>query len=394
MTEGTLSTSELRQSLMAVAAFGFVFSFTYGFTYPLLSFILDSQGVSTTMIGVNSAMTSVGFLVGGFLTPRLVRWAGLARILFAFVAITAITLLLARAVPDIYFWFPLRVVMGVGMGGLFLLSAAWINLIAPDVARGRVIGIFVTLAGAGYAIGPLLIPVLGIEGWAPFIVAGAIIVTGTLPVVRVRKLVPTFDWKDQSFHLWGIFLVAPVLLAANALVATADTAVLTLLPIYALRLGHDQAYGTFMLVAFLLGSVLLQIPIGWLADRMNRYRVMLVCAAVGLLGGLALPYLVAIPWIMWPALFVWGGLIYGMATVSLTIQGERFSGGDLVVANAAFSMMWGLGGIGPAAGGAAMDLGGPHGLPVSIAVACVLFIVLLVYRHPHLIGLGTPRTVD
>ena len=167
MTEGTLSTSERRRSLVAVAAFGFIFSFTYGFTYPLLSFILESQGVSTTMIGVNSAMTSVGFLVGGFLTPRLVRWAGLARILFAFVASTAITLVLARAVPDVYFWFPLRVVMGVGMGGLFLLSAAWINLIVQDVGRGRMIGIFITLAGAGYAIGPLLIPVLGTEGWAP-----------------------------------------------------------------------------------------------------------------------------------------------------------------------------------------------------------------------------------
>ena len=379
---------------MAVAAFGFIFSFAYGFTFPLLSLILEGQGVSTAMIGLNSAAPSVGFLVGGFLTPRLVRWAGLARILFAYAAITAITLLLARAIPDVNFWFPLRAVMGVGMGGLYLLSATWINLIAQDAARGRVIGIFVTLAGAGYAIGPLLIPVFGTEGWEPFIVAVGIVVIGTMPVLRVQRLVPTFEPSDQTVHIWGFFLIAPVLLAANALVATADAAVLSLLPIYALRLGHDATYGTFMLVAFLLGSVLLQIPIGWLADRMNRYRVLFLCAGVGLLGGLALPYLIPIPWIMWPALFVWGGLIYGLSTVALTIQGERFSGSDLVVANAAFSMMWGLGGVGPAAGGIAMDWGGPHGLPISIAVACVIFIVLLVYRHPHLIGLGAPRTVD
>lgn len=394
MMDTPLSAAERRRSVAAVAGFGFIFSFTYGFTFPLLSLILEGQGVSTAMIGINSGMTSVGFLVGGFITPQFVKWFGLSRVLFSYVLITALTLLLARAIPDVNFWFPLRVVMGIGQGGLYLLSAAWINLIAQDEGRGRIIGIFITLGGAGYAVGPLLIPVLGTDGWEPFIVAVGIIVVGVLPVLRVKRLVPTLVHSDKGIHLWSFFLIAPVLLAANALVATADAAALSLLPIYAIRLGYDQTFGTLMLVVFLLGSVLLQLPIGWLADKVNRYRVLFICAGVGLLGGLLLPYLIPFPWIMWPAIFVWGGLLYGLSTVSLTIQGERFSGRDLVVANAAFSMMWGMGGIGPAAGGIAMDWIGPHGLPLSIASACLLFLVFILIRQPHIIGIGAPKNGD
>jgi fucose permease len=69
---------------------------------------------------------------------------------------------------------------------------------------------------------------------------------------------------------------------------------------------------------------------------------------------------------------MWGALSYGIYTVALVELGERFSGAMLVAGNAAFALMWGIGGMaGPPATGALMDAIGIQGLPVGFALLCI-----------------------
>jgi hypothetical protein len=68
-------------------------------------------------------------------------------------------------------------------------------------------------------------------------------------------------------------------------------------------------------------------------------------------------------------LFVWGAIAYGTYTIALIELGDRFSGAILLAGNGAFAMMWGIGGIvGPPLAGAAMDIMGPEGLPITLGV--------------------------
>ncbi len=46
-----------------------VFAIAQGLSYPLLSFILQRQGVSPGMIGLSAAMTPIGFIVSSPLIP-------------------------------------------------------------------------------------------------------------------------------------------------------------------------------------------------------------------------------------------------------------------------------------------------------------------------------------
>ncbi|MEM7260010.1 MAG: hypothetical protein AAF404_21770, partial [Pseudomonadota bacterium] len=46
-----------------------VFGFAFGMTYPLLSLILESRGVSSDMIGMNSAMMPIGILLFSSVIP-------------------------------------------------------------------------------------------------------------------------------------------------------------------------------------------------------------------------------------------------------------------------------------------------------------------------------------
>ena len=81
-------------------------------------------------------------------------------------------------------------------------------------------------------------------------------------------------------------------------------------------------------------------------------------------------------------MFVWGGIVAGLYTLSLTIIGQRFQGGGLVTANAALVMLYGGGAvIGPFAGGVAMGLWNPHGLIVIFSASAGLFVAIALIKR-------------
>lgn len=93
------------------------------------------------------------------------------------------------------------------------------------------------------------------------------------------------------------------------------------------------------------------------------------------LGCVLPPLLIETPQI-WPLIFVWGAVSYGIYTMSIIELGERFTGSTLVAGNAAFSLMWGVGGIAvPPLAGSAMDILGAGGLPITLGLICLVLAV-------------------
>jgi fucose permease len=100
-----------------------------------------------------------------------------------------------------------------------------------------------------------------------------------------------------------------------------------------------------------------------------------------MLGCALLPLLIETP-LIWPMVFLWGAVSYGIYTMTLIELGERFAGSMLVAGNAAFSLMWGLGGIAvPPAAGSALDLLGARGLPITLGLLCLVLAVASVARR-------------
>ena len=371
---------------MAAAAFGF----TFGLSSPLLSLILESTGVGSSMIGLNGAMTSVGFLASAPVIPFLIRRFGVMRFITLSALAATTALLLLRVIDDLLAWFLLRFIFGAALNGLLLVSETWINQIADPASRGRAIAIYVTVIAAAFAVGPMIIPLTGIEGWTPFIVGAMAVLASAAAFRPVRRIAPRFDDR-QTLAIVSFFKVAPTLMAAVAAVAVIDGAMVVHLAVYGLRLEAGLALAAGMVSAFMVGNVLLQIPLGWMADRLNGYRILAGCAAAGIVCGLVIVAFAPVHVIVLPVLVLWGGFTYGLYTIALTLLGGRFSGTNLVAANAAFALMWGAGGIaGPAVGGVAMDAVGPHGLPLTVVAACALFLVLLLLRHPEALARRRP----
>jgi MFS family permease len=119
-----------------------------------------------------------------------------------------------------------------------------------------------------------------------------------------------------------------------------------------------------------------------LADRFDRRRLLILCGSAGVAGAVLTPFAIHTPALMYALLFFWGGIIMGIYTIGLTLVGERFKGGELASANAAYVMLYAAGLFcGPMVGGVALDAWNPHGLMAELAVISLIYVIFLILRR-------------
>ncbi|MEI3803480.1 MFS transporter [Agrobacterium sp. CCNWLW32] len=352
-----------------------------GLGLPLLSIILEKRGISSTMIGVNSAMAGVAAMMAASVTSKIAHDFGVARTMLLAVLISALSALGFYFAEAFWMWFPLRIVFHGATTTLFILSEYWINMTAPPKKRGMVLGIYATGLAVGFAVGPLLFSVVGSEGILPFFVGAAIILLAAIPIFMARGESPELDERPNHHFVRYVWLV-PMASAAAFVFGSVQAGGLSLFPIYATREGFNESQAALLLTVMGIGNMVFQIPIGLLSDRMKDRRTMLALMAfAGVCGTLALPVLVE-SWLLVAALLLfWGGLVSGMYTVGLTHLGSRLKGADLVAANAAFIFCYAMGTIaGPQAVGISMDVAGTDGFAWALAVFFGLYVVLYGFR--------------
>lgn len=362
------------RSLAAIMVTSTMIGMTLAFSFPLLSLVLERHGVGADLIGLNSAANAVSVFAIAPWLPRLINRLGAMRSMALGQMLCIACFLLLPLRVDLGLWAVLRFVIGVGTVLAWVASESAIQALAEERSRGRVMGVYATLFCIGYAAGPLLIGVTGSEGWLPFVACAGALVVALAPLALVRGVDRALASPGSS-NLLLVWRLAPVALGAALVFGLVETSCFALLPIYGLRLGYDEAGATLLLALVIAGNVLFQLPLGWLADRLARQRLLLACAAISLAGLLPWPLVMAQPPLAWPLLLVWGGVLGGLYTLSMTVLGQRFRGADLAVANTAFVMMYQLGAIiGPILGGAAMTGLGPAGLPLVMALALAGFL--------------------
>src|SRR5579863_5263587 len=136
------ATKERYLSLAAAISCTGVAGVAMGFTCPLLALILTHQDTPNGMIGASSATQSLAIFLAAPMAPRLIVEFGFVPTILSCVAITLATLLLLPLFPNVYAWFPIRLALGAGSFALFIACETWVNQIASEHSRGRVMGLF------------------------------------------------------------------------------------------------------------------------------------------------------------------------------------------------------------------------------------------------------------
>jgi MFS family permease len=361
--------STRQRSLAGIIAAMAVVNLVYGITFPLLALVLDSQGVSKSLIGLSTIVQAVAVLVIAPFASGLMTRCAPSRLMQSMTVVLALLFIILGLYPNVWFWFPLRLAIGAATALLWIASEALINELALEQWRGRIIGIYASAGAAGFALGPLLLILTGSQGMTPFVTTSVMILLAGLPLFFVvhQRLEHS---KTGNPGLWKIFLLAPVIMLANVAYAAVTESIITFFPLYGMHFGISQEFALGLMTIIGAGGMILVLPLGWVADHVNRMGMLVLLILFTMAGLLLMPHVLVLdPWQVYLFAFIFGGgegMIYALGVVLI---GERFKGAQLPAATAAFTACWAAGTmLGPLLVGVGMDRFG-NGSMVYIIVA-------------------------
>ncbi|MET0408392.1 MAG: MFS transporter [Hyphomicrobium sp.] len=359
-------------SLAAVISTSFGVGISFGIGFPLTALTFEDWHQPKWMIGLAGAAPAIAVFIALPLLSKLITRVGPVVAIGSGCVIGSIGFLALSAFPSPWAWIVIRLLMSAGFAMPWLAGETWINAVARDDLRGRVIAIYAVAFFSGYAVGPLLLQALGISGFTPFLAAAAITALSGLPIILGRHLAPTFAY-DGKRSFSSAFFLAPAAMIAAFIAGFAEITTLSLTPNVALAAGWSNDSALAFLTVMTVGGILLQMPLGWLSDKMSRLNL-LVWSGLGFIAlALALPWALTSAVSAFAVMFLIGGMILGFYALGLAIVGERISAADLPAANGAFIVMYQAGAlVGPILSGIAMTE-----RPISGFVATTVVLMLL-----------------
>lgn len=356
----------------------------YGIGYTVTSLRLDAWGAPGWLVGLAGAAPSLAVVLLVPLVPRLAARLGTVPTMVTGGALVGATFLLMPVLEGTWWWVLLRFVSGLGLTLPWLVGETWINTVVPDRVRGRVLALYAMLLFTGWAVGPVVLERTGTEVWSPYLIGTAATLLMCVPLLAARRLAPAVP-AHQGLTLRGAVALAPLAMAAAAVGGVAEFGWISLLPSYALDAGTGTTLALRLLTAFLVGGLLLQLAVGWVADRLDRLRLLGSLGVALAVTSTLLALAVARGPVAFLAAALLGGVAMGFYAVGLTVLGERVPAASLATANGAFLVSYEAGAtVGPVAGGVALDVWPPHGLVVLVALVGVVLAagVHVVRRRP------------
>ena len=361
------ASSPWRSLLPVFAACGAI-GLQAGVALPLVPLALERQGADKLTIGIVAAAWAVGMLATASHIPRLAaRFGAVPFILGAVVAGSALTV--GYTLTDsVVVWFVLTFLHGVVGGVPWVVSEIWMNVVAEEKQRGRVMAVYAMLVALGLALGPFVLQLVGVYGPTPFLTCAGLALLVALPLLPYWRTAPPIDHPDDSGYR-AVIAGAPLAMLAGFACGLGEQVAFSFLPVYAVGAGVSAETGALWLSVFVIGNVILQWPIGWMADHFDRRAVLAGCTLASAVLVVVLSALSAQSLVIIAVIALWGGLSFSIYPVGLALLGQRFGAGDMARANTAFSMLYIFGGlIGRPLAGAAMDAFGDPGLGWTLAL--------------------------
>jgi MFS family permease len=316
-----------------------------GLMFAFIPVRLGIEGFGPTWAGTILTGLSAGGIAACLLTGRLVRRVGHAR---AHIVLSGLIVLsnagLGFGVQP-FVWVGARVLYGFAICALFIVAQSWLNDAVDNRIRGRVMAIFYVGYVVGLGIGYALLRFVDI-GTAEASLVGIIFTAlSMLPVGMTRLKAPPVP-ETASIALRLAWRISPVgfsgMLAAGGL----SMLITGFAPIHATAIGYTQDDVATLLVAMPLGTLLMQIPLGWISDRTDRRYVLiaasLVVAGAGIAAlnanGARLAVMIAI-------YIVWSGTSDSVYSLASAHANDRAGKDDLIVLSSSMLFAWSVAGF-------------------------------------------------
>lgn len=306
---------------------------------------LALEGVKNETIGIITSAFYTGYLIGAIRSPSWIFQMNHLRTLILLSSMSGVCIVLQSFWIDPLFWAIVRFANGIAMGGLFVVIESWFLLSSPSNIRSQALSIYLIVLYGALSLAQLFLNFFDPLSSAPFYIAGLFTFIATIPVA-FRSFESPHQGKSERVPFFTIFRSSPRGFLGGIISGMVLACIYGLAPVYGQEMGLTiPAIGTFMAM-IIFGGLSLQMPLGRLADRGGRRRVLsFACFFSALFSGL-IAYSDGTSWSSL-LIFSWffGGFAFVLYPLSMAFACEKIPEDQIVSATGGFVLSYGLGAI-------------------------------------------------
>ncbi|MEL6682580.1 MAG: MFS transporter [Pseudomonadota bacterium] len=340
----------------------------------------DQEGFSTFALSIVMSAYFLGFLFSSRYTPKLIQRVGHVRVFAALGSLISAVLISYPVLVEPWAWTIGRVIVGFCFCGVYITAESWLNDASTNETRGKSLSVYMIVQMAGIVFAQWIVSQGDVSGYVVFIIASVLVSLAFAPVLLSARPMPAFETtkpmkiKDliaaSPLACFGIFMLGGVFAAQFGMSA-----------VYGNRVGLTVGEISFFVSAIYVSALVLQYPIGWLSDRMDRRKLIIWLSLLGGAGSL-IAFLIPGYFVL---IVVSGAIVGGMSNplyaLIIAYANDYLEKEDMAAASGGLLFINGVGAIaGPVIVGVMMDVIGNNGYWLFTAALMMAVGIFGLYR--------------
>lgn len=334
------------------------------------------EGFSTFQLSIVMSAYFLGFLGGSRLAPEMIRRVGHVRVFAALGSLISAVLVVYPVLPEWTAWAGLRVLIGFCFSGVYVTAESWLNNTATNETRGQALSLYMIVQMIGIITSQALLNVADPSGFTLFVIPSVLVSLAFMPVLLLATPAPVFD-SIRPLSFPALFRISPLGCMGMLLTGGIFSAMFGMAAVWGTMAGLSVRDISIFIGSMYVGGLVLQYPIGWASDRIDRRKLILwLCLVATLVMAVATVLALPFVWLLVASVLL-GGITNPLYSLLIAYTNDFLGKDDMPAASAGLIFLNGLGAIfGPVATGWIMEQVGPRGFFLFIGV---LFALLAAY---------------
>ncbi|MEL7179702.1 MAG: MFS transporter [Pseudomonadota bacterium] len=339
-----------------------------GLQGTLLGLRGEAEGFSTLELSIVMSAYFLGFLFSSRYTPELIRRVGHVRVFAALGSMVSAVLIAYPVLVDPWAWAVGRVIIGFCFCGVYITAESWLNDASSNENRGKSLSVYMIVQMAGIVFAQWIVSQGDVLGYVLFIIPSIMVSLAFAPVLLSVKPMPAFE-ATKPMKLRDLINASPLACIGMFMLGGVFSAQFGMSAVYGSRVGLTVGEISFFVSAIYVAALVLQYPIGWLSDRMDRRTLIIWVSLLGAAGSM-IAFLIPGYFIL---IVISGAIVGGMSNplyaLLIAYLNDYLEKEDMAAASGGLLFINGVGAIlGPLIVGLMMDVIGDNGFWLYTAV--------------------------
>ena len=340
----------------------------------------EIEQFTTFQMSIVMSAYFAGFLGASRMAPKMIRRVGHVRVFAALASFISAVLVLFPLIANPWIWAVGRLIIGFCFCGVYVTAESWLNNAATNENRGQSLSLYMIIQMLGLVVGQGLLILADPGGYVLFIVISILVSLSFAPILLSITPTPAFE-TTNPMQLKKLVLTSPLGCVGMFLLGGVFSVQFGMASVFGAEISLSLAEISAFAAAFYIGAMLVQYPVGWMSDRMDRRQLIMGLSVLGT-GGAILAIIAGSNFIaLLLSAFLIGGMSNPLYSLLIAHTNDYLDFDDMASASGGLLFINGVGAIsGPLIVGWVMQSFGPFGYFLIIALLMGTLAIYAAYR--------------